>query len=195
MTPADETVDDERPTVLVVDDASDLADLYAAWLSDTYDVLVAYDGASAIDAIDESIDVILLDRCMPDLSGDDVLEHVREVATHCRVAMVTAVEPDVDIVDMGFDDYLQKPVDREELHEIVEGLLNRSTYDQRVQDLFVAIRKRSLLDDQLSNHEQSTSTEYRELLERIESLREDLDEAVSELRDEDFQRLFRDLDR
>lgn len=195
MSATGEINENDRPTVLVVDDESDLADLYAAWLEDSYEVLVAYDGSSALDTVDESVDVVLLDRRMPDVSGDDVLERIRNVAPHCRVAMVTAVEPDVDIVNMGFDEYLQKPVDRDELHDTVERLLTRSTYDQRVQDLFAAITKRSLLDEQLSSRQLASSEEYQELIERIDDLRQNVDDVVDDLGDEDFQRLFRNLDR
>jgi len=104
---------EQPPLVLVVEDEPDLADLYAAWLGDEYRVRTAYGGQEALDELDEAddeVDAILLDRRMPGLSGDEVLAAVRERGIDCRVAMVTAVEPDFDILKMGFDDYLVKPV-------------------------------------------------------------------------------------
>ena len=53
------------PTVLVVDDERDLADLYAAWLEMEYEVVTAYGGEEAIDTMDRSVDVALVDRLMP----------------------------------------------------------------------------------------------------------------------------------
>lgn len=69
----DATTDEHDTTVLVVDDERGLADLYTIWLEDDYDVKTAYSGTEAIDAIDPTIDVALLDRQMPDVSGDDVV--------------------------------------------------------------------------------------------------------------------------
>jgi DNA-binding response OmpR family regulator len=95
---------EESAVVLVVDDEPDVADSYAAFLRDRYDVRTAYGGEPALAALDEDIDVVLLDRRMPDMFGDEVLESIRGRGFECRVAMITAVDPDVDIIDMEFDD-------------------------------------------------------------------------------------------
>ncbi|ESS07881.1 MAG: response regulator containing CheY-like receiver, AAA-type ATPase, and DNA-binding domain protein [uncultured archaeon A07HN63] len=54
----------DTPTVLVVDDESDVADLYAYRLEDAFSVRTAYSGEEAIETVDETVDVILLDRRM-----------------------------------------------------------------------------------------------------------------------------------
>jgi len=59
--------------------------------------------------IDETVDVVLLDRMMPGMSGQEVLAAIRERGLDCRVAMVTAVDADFDVIEMGFDEYLGKP--------------------------------------------------------------------------------------
>ena len=119
---------EQLPLVLVVEDEPDLADLYAAWLGDEYRVRTAYGGREALDELDEAdeVDAILLDRRMPGLSGDEVLTAVRDRGIDCRVAMVTAVEPDFDILEMGFDDYLVKPVSKDDLLGVVETMRSRS---------------------------------------------------------------------
>lgn len=194
MTEDSDGADSAPPTVLVVDDERDLADLYGTWLSEDFDVRVAYDGSEALDQLDDSVSVVLLDRRMPDLSGDDVLETIRGRALSCRVAMVTAVEPTVDIVDLGFDDYLQKPVDRDDLVSTVERLIRRSSYDEHLQEYFTSLRKRSLLDDRLPPSERSDDEKYRELTDRIQELEAHVDDLVEELDDEDFSTLFQQID-
>jgi len=184
---------DDEPSVLVVDDESDLADLYVEWLASEYTVHVAYDGETALDRFDPSIDVVLLDRRMPDLPGDDVLDHIRDEGMDCRVAMVTAVEPDVDIVEMGFDDYLQKPVNKDELLSTVDRLRRRSAYDTSIQSYFSALTKRALLDQQLDSTDRTSNVEYRQLEGVIESLESDVDDVVSEFDDDDFEVLFHRL--
>ncbi len=86
---------DDLPLVLVVEDEPDLADLYATWLRGEYRVRVAYGGREALEKLDDEVEVVLLDRRMPDLSGDEALKEIRERGFDCRVAMVTAVEPDL----------------------------------------------------------------------------------------------------
>jgi DNA-binding response OmpR family regulator len=184
----------DQPLVLVVEDEPDLADLYATWLDDEYDVRVAYGGREALDALDDAVDVVLLDRRMPDLSGDEVLVALRERDIDCRVAMVTAVEPDFDIIEMGFDDYLVKPVSRDALVSTVSNLLLRTEYDEGVQELFSLASKKAVLESEKGPTSLQENEEYRELDDRLDGLRDDLDKKLDELDDEDgLDVLYREL--
>ena len=111
-----------EPRVLMVDDEKQVADAYALRLQDVADVTVAYGGREALSVVDEGRppDVVLLDRHMPGLSGDEVLAELRERELTTRVIMVTAIDPDLGIVEMPFDDYLSKPVDRADLHAAID---------------------------------------------------------------------------
>lgn len=181
------------PTVLVVDDEPDLADLYAAWLDPGYEVRTSYGGASVTEQIDGDVDVVLLDRLMPDRPGDEVLATIREQDHDCRVAMVTAVEPDFDIIEMGFDDYLVKPVLRDELLDAVERLLTRTAYDAQLQEFYALASKRAALLTQKDERELDESKAYATLTERIEQLRVDMDETVGDLGARDFEFTLREL--
>ncbi|WP_254829468.1 response regulator transcription factor [Haloglomus salinum] len=187
------TASDGERTVLVVDDEPDLTDLYAAWLDEGYETRVAYGGKEAIEAFDEDVDVALIDRLMPEMSGDEVLEHIRETGHDCQVAMVTAVEPDFDIIEMGFDDYLVKPILRDELLEAVQNLLSRVEYDNQLRDLYALVSKRAALVTQKSEEELSNSQEYQKLEAEIEELQAELDRTAMELTDDDFEVAFRKL--
>ena len=187
---------EDLPLVLVVEDEPDLADLYAAWLQGEYRVRTAYGGQEALEQLDREVDVVLLDRRMPGLSGDEVLEAVRGRDIECRVAMVTAVEPDFDIVAMGFDDYLVKPVSRDALLETVERLELRSEYDDGVQEMFALASKKALLESEKTESELAGSEEYRELEAALSNLRDDLDGAMGNIEDQDdFDSLFRDFEK
>lgn len=113
---------DAHDTILVVDDEPGLVDLYAAWLRERYDVRTATDGEGALDALDDDIDAVLLDRQMPGLSGDETLERLRARGHECPVALVTAARPTADVIDLAFVEYLLKPVDREAILACVERL-------------------------------------------------------------------------
>ena len=190
---------EQSPLVLVVEDEPDLADLYAAWLDDEYRVRTAYGGQEALDQLDEvgdDVAAILLDRRMPGLSGDEVLTAVRDRGIDCRVAMVTAVEPDFDILEMGFDDYLVKPVTSDTLRETVEGLLRRGEYDSEVQELFSLTSKKAMLESEKSATDLADNDEYQRLTERIDELRDRADESRDAVAsdDEDYEKLFQDFD-
>ncbi|WP_049985377.1 bacterio-opsin activator domain-containing protein [Halobellus rufus] len=189
---ADGTTDDaapgptasaEEPVVLVVDDDRDLADTCEYWLRDDYEVRVAYGGREALDRLDDEVDVVLLDRRMPDLSGDEVLEEIDERGFDCRIAMMTAVEPDTDIVEMPFDEYLVKPVDEAGVRDAVEELLVRSEFDDRVREYFALASTEAVLDDR--NIDELRDPEaLDELTERVRELR---DERESEIRTRERQ--------
>jgi len=168
-------------TVLVADDNEDIVAAFAAYLGEEYEVRTANDGDAAVDALDDSIDVVLLDRNMPGRSGDAVLSYVEENDLSCRVAMVTGVEPDFDILDMGFDDYLVKPVTGEKLRGLVDHLHRRATYDAQLRECFSLASKRALLAHEKDDDELADSDEFSHLKRRLENVRSTLDETMSGL--------------
>jgi DNA-binding response OmpR family regulator len=170
------------PHVLVVEDERDIADLYAAQLREAYDTTVTYDGEQALQVLDErgdGVDIVLLDRLMPGLSGDEVLAAIRDRELSCSVAMVTAVDPDFDIVQLGFDDYLTKPVSEARLRETVERLVAQSTYDEQVREHLAMVRTRTLLEAEKGSRELAESEEYTQLRKDIVDSRRQLDDALS----------------
>ncbi len=183
----------EPATVLVVDDESDVADAYAAQLSSEYTVSTAYSGQDALDRLDDAVDVVLLDRRMPGVSGDEVLERIRERELDCRVAMVTAVDPDFDIIEMPFDDYVIKPVSREDLVDTIERLLTTSEYEQKLQKYYALTAKHATLLANKPDTDLADSEAFATLEERMDRLGEELDTTMTNFDDDDFEAAFRDL--
>jgi DNA-binding response OmpR family regulator len=178
-------------TVLIVDDEKPITDAYAQWLEDEYRVRTAYSGSEALDKLDEDVNVVLLDRRMPDLSGEDVLSEIHEKGLTCRVALVSAVEPDFDILELGFDAYLEKPVsDPEELLETVEKLLRRTTYDAQMRQFLSLANKKAALETKKSREELEASDEYADLTTELAELRTELSDTAMELDDEDLRAEF-----
>ncbi len=185
---------DQPVDILVVDDESRLADLFAAWLKPDWNVETAYDGESALEKMQDSVEIVLLDRRMPGLSGDEVLSEIRGGGYDCRVVMVTAVDPDFDIIEMGFDDYLVKPVSKDELIDVVDRVQTRSSYEADIQRYYSLVSKKSLLETEKSDRELEASEEYTELCKQVDELRGSVDETVADLSDhDDFVGAFQDL--
>jgi DNA-binding response OmpR family regulator len=186
----------DRATVLIVDDDPDVVQTYQRYLEETFEVAVAYDGEEALGVLDEEdVDVVLLDRMMPGLSGGEVLERIRERSDDCRVAMVTAVDPDFDIIDMGFDDYVTKPSSRSELVATVEKLAGLDEYARNIREYHSLVSKREALEAEKTEVELETSTEFEELESRIERMGTDLgDQADRLLEDTAFVAAIRSID-
>ena len=183
----------DEPNVLVVEDESDIAALYAGFLRERYSVTVATTAEEAIDVVDERFDAVLLDRRLPDGSGDQVLEHIRENSLECRVAMVTAVEPDFDIIDMGFDLYLTKPVSRSNLLRAIETLLSRTEYDDLLQEAAALASKRAVLKSEKPTAQLERNEAYADLLARLEDLDADIDDLSESFSTDDYRAMFRDI--
>lgn len=185
----------DRPTVVIVEDERELADLYAEWLSDSYETRTAYRAEEALEVIDESVDVLLLDRRLPAASGDEVLAEVRDRNIDCQVAMVTAVDPDYDIIDLGFDDYVVKPLERTDLQDLVTRLLTRGLYNDEVREYFSLVSKRANLETAKAPGDLEEDPRYAELEAAIGEHEERLDDIVERLGDEDFSAVLRTLQR
>ena len=113
--------------VLIAEDERFLADLVAEGLrGHAMGVDVAYDGAAAAErlAVTE-YDVLVLDRDLPEVHGDDVCRDLVRSGARTRILMLTAAAavPDrVDGLSLGADDYLPKPFDFGELAARVQAL-------------------------------------------------------------------------
>ena len=169
----------DEPRVLMVDDEKQVADAYALRLQDVADVTVAYGGDEALAIVAEGRppDVVLLDRHMPGLSGDSVLDELRERDLTTRVIMVTAIDPGFGIADMPFDDYLCKPIAKEDLFAAVDQQLDAASYDDPLTEFFSLTAKLAVLESERSPEQLEAASEYVRMRRRSDELREEL--AVS----------------
>lgn len=158
---------DARPTALLVDDEKQVADAYALRLDDLCDVETAYSGRAALSAVeDNEFDVVLLDRHMPGMSGDAVLSELDERGYYGRVIMVTAIDPAFDVLEMPFDDYLCKPVERESVQAAVRQQCSVLGYET-LGEYFSRESKRAVLEAELPPEKLEANEEYQELKEQV----------------------------
>jgi DNA-binding response OmpR family regulator len=117
--------------VLVVEDQKELAATIAVGLRrEGMAVDIVFDGQAALThARQQSYDVVVLDRDLPRLHGDDVCRRLVAEGARSRVLMLTAadtIESRVDGLSLGADDYLPKPFAFAELVARVRALARRS---------------------------------------------------------------------
>ncbi|MDO3703591.1 response regulator transcription factor [Micromonospora sp. C28SCA-DRY-2] len=117
--------------VLVVEDESLLAESIAEWLRrEAFAVDVAYDGDAALERLGvNDYDVVVLDRDLPVVHGDEVCRAIVDSGGETRVLMLTAaaaVRERVAGLALGADDYLTKPFALVELSARVHALSRRA---------------------------------------------------------------------
>jgi CheY-like chemotaxis protein len=173
--------EDVGANVLIVEDEEAVAETYRIRLAEEYDVTVATSGEEGLDRVDDDTDVVLLDRRMPGTSGDEVLDEIRRRGLDCRVVLVTAVDPDFDIVDMGCDDYVVKPVTQSDLQEAVERALTIAEYNETLQELSALKLKRNVIEVELAEPDLEDSEQYQRLTQEIARLEAELDALEDEL--------------
>ena len=115
--------------LLLVDDDVELTELLSSLLTlEGFDVQTANNGLEALQKLDESYELVLLDVMMPKLNGLDTLKEIRKVS-NVPVMMLTARGEDIDRVlglELGADDYLPKPFNDRELVARIRAILRRS---------------------------------------------------------------------
>jgi len=159
-------------TVLIAEDEKNLADVYTMWLSTHYEVRTAYDGEEALRQFSDDVDAVLLDRRMPKYSGDEVLSALRDHGFEGPIGMVTAVDPDFDIIEMGFDDYIVKPIMKEDLLDFAEDLLALPGYENAVQRYYELASKKAALESNKTRDELADSEEYQTLVAELDEARQ-----------------------
>ncbi|RUS07688.1 hypothetical protein EFW58_00434 [Bacillus velezensis] len=97
-----------------------------------YEVLRAKDGKRALQLVNDSLDLVILDIMMPGISGIETCQHIRETS-NVPILFLTARSSTLDKTEgllAGGDDYMTKPFSEEELHARVIAQLRRYTIYQ-----------------------------------------------------------------
>lgn len=119
-----------KPKILIVEDEPAIIDtIQYALETEGLDTLAVTAGQPALDTLDrENIDLIVLDVCLPDINGLDLLKLIRR-ESDVPVVFLTARSGDLDRVlglELGGDDYIVKPFSPRELAARVKAVLRRS---------------------------------------------------------------------
>ena len=125
-----EPFDPQGVTILVVDDEPRLRDVLRMNLEfEGYHVVEAETGYDAVSKLREALpDLILLDIMMPEMDGFTALKHIRETST-VPVIMLTVRNDERDRIrglDLGADDYINKPFSTPELLSRMKAVLRRT---------------------------------------------------------------------
>jgi len=141
-----------RGTLLVVDDEEGARLSLRVIFKDDYEVLVAPDGATAIELVQKNkVDVAIVDIRMHGMSGVEVLERIKFIDPTIEVLMITAFETTDTIrqaLRLRACDYINKPFDIPMLRSAVSGAIQRRSLDT---EIFNNVEKLQQLYAELQN--------------------------------------------
>jgi two-component system, OmpR family, response regulator len=167
-------------SILVVDDDPVIRRLLEQRLTkENYKVDVAEDGYAAEKALrQQSYDVVLTDLMMPGgIGGIEVLEIAKEINAQTEVMLITAhssVNSAVEAMKKGAIDYLEKPINFDELFLRLDKIANMQTIMRGAQDLQLA----------MDTTENAAAITIQNLEMQVAKLRQSLDEVENTLRDD-----------
>ena len=116
--------------ILLVEDDMEISTMLKNFLTtEKFEVITAYDGKSALDRFfSDSFSLVLLDLMIPQISGIEVMEKIRENST-VPIIIISAKDTDSDKtlgLGLGADDYITKPFDIDEVIARIEANLRRN---------------------------------------------------------------------
>lgn len=178
--------DSNKKNILIVEDDPSERELYQEILKDKYNIKQAKNGEEALKKIAPNTDLILLDRKMPGITGDEVLEKIRnhenQKIRDIPVIMLTALDAGLDIINMKFEDYLNKPTSPQELRKKIKKTLSVSKYHKDLDEYYSLINKKNILQETLTEEELSNE-DYKNLEKRVERKREEINEEITDIMD------------
>ena len=126
----------ENATILIVDDQPQNIELLEAYLfPDSYKIVTASNGKEALEILlTNQIDLVLLDVMMPNMDGFEVIRRIRIIdgLQQLPIILVTALRETEDRIrgiEAGCDDFISKPVEKNELVSRVRSLLKVKAYN------------------------------------------------------------------
>ena len=123
-------------TILIVEDEPDILELLEYTLAKEYEVIGCLDTSRVVDILDqENIDLILMDRNLPNVEGSIFIQELRSKGYNHNVIYLTAKDADENILEgfeRGGDDYITKPFNIDILKARVKSVINRTNKMQEV---------------------------------------------------------------
>jgi UDP-3-O-acyl N-acetylglucosamine deacetylase len=128
-----------KARVLIVDDQEEILESLAAILADEgYEAIKARDGQEALHVVQsDSPDVVFLDIWIPGIDGMQTLKAIKRIAPDCSVIMMSGhgtIETAVKAIKLGATDYLEKPLNLEDVLHLAHKAVSRSSVSTRSSD-------------------------------------------------------------
>lgn len=182
-----------KKTIFIIDDEIKIIEIIKLYLTNEgYDVIFATNGKEALDKYKSyDVDLIILDLMLPDISGEEICQSIRETS-EVPIIMLTAKVDEESVLNgysLGSDDYIVKPFSPKQLVAKVNALLKRVSNTEKTklnfnEELIIDTKSSDVFKD--NKRIDLTPSEYKILIklaknpQRVFSREELLDHIVGE---------------
>ncbi|MCD8081182.1 MAG: response regulator [Bacteroides sp.] len=135
---AEEGPQEDKLTILVVEDNEELQEFLKNILSDGYNVLQARNGKEGLkQAIQRIPDIVISDVMMPEMDGLEMVRRIKDNPSICHIPIVlltakSALDDRIHALEQGIDDYITKPFSASYLKTRIQGLLKQRRLLQEI---------------------------------------------------------------
>jgi diguanylate cyclase (GGDEF)-like protein len=154
-------MNEDRKKILIVDDEKMNVMALAHFLRPQYDIIVATDGAGALETAErQTPDIILLDIIMPDMSGFEVLLHLKDSPATINIPVIfitglSNAEDEEKGLTLGAMDYITKPFNKSVVKARINTHLKLTDYIHTIEklckmDALTGLSNRRGFDDRIS---------------------------------------------
>ncbi|MFB6253568.1 MAG: response regulator [Halobacteriaceae archaeon] len=175
-----------QPTVVIADDETDITNLYASILANEYDVRTAYNGEEALEAVDETVDLALLDLKMPERSGEQALTELRNRGYDFPIGFVSGYELEERLLTLEFDDYIVKPLSADDLREFTDSLLARRDLGPELREYFALISKLVLFRQTNESANIDDNETYQQLSAQLNEVQDTVEGRLTSIAPEEY---------
>lgn len=159
---------DNKISILVIDDEVDYCDMVSHILKkEGYSVFKANNGKTGLESFKKHYpDMVILDLCMPDVDGINVLKQIKAINNETPIIIITAhgqIQSAVEAIKLGAYDYFAKPFDNEEVVLTIKRAVKEMAMRQEISILKSQLNIASPLFEQMGR-----SREIKKINELIE---------------------------
>lgn len=159
----------QRLSVLIIENERMVTTVLADYFPDSYDVRSVQTGEEAIEEYTDNTDLLIVDRKLNGISGDEVAARIRAEHERQLILCVSGVEPNNDIYELRYDDYIHKPIKEDEMKARVDLLFSRAELEA-TERAYLSLRSKQIALTAAHGKSATKMTGYQDCTAQIEDL-------------------------
>jgi len=174
--------------ILIAESENQKARQCTEWLSELYHTETVTTDTELLNQLDMlKPDILLLDDTVLSIRKEDLLRIINQKDHNMQIILTLDKAPSFNILEAGFDTYVQRPLTRKKLQNKISQSVYRAEYNKKLNELYTLTQQRAELDISETAVDSEVSPRYAALTDRINKLESEIDNLLSQF-DEDMFR-------
>lgn len=169
--------------VVIVEDEESLAELFAYRLEDEYNTTIAPHAGDAIANITNETDFVLLDRRLPGMSGDKILEYINDEPITVNVIIISAIDPCEKVIHEPYDEYITKSVNNGEIKNAIQRVKLKNKFIKLFTEYVRKGEQAEILQSELNLTEQDENIDLQIIEDELKRMADEFNTVANKLAD------------